>query len=306
MLVYKNTFKFRLPHQIICDESIIEETYTKKYNLLNNLNKILQPNIIHSSSGSKHETDEETFNPKQTLKLFVTQCSMQHIYATNNEQLIDFVKYNFERRRCNHDYKDPKSSEDCIFSITNITGNKNDNENAYDINNMVIGTNKHKYIVCTQDIQLRRKLRRVPGVPIIHFMNSNVLLLEPISDKTKEYSMNFENVKLKQGLNDAKYAGLKRPLENEDIEELVVKKVKKTNNPNPLSMKKKTHKTSEDENKPPPQEEKVEEPKDAKKKPRKRTRNKKTKQNNELITNDDDESLKLNIDAKAEIEAALV
>lgn len=305
MLVYKNTFKFRLPHQIICDESIIEETYTKKYNLLNNLNKILQPNIIHSSSGSKHETDEETFNPKQTLKLFVTQCSMQHIYATNNEQLIDFVKYNFERRRCNHDYKDPKSSEDCIFSITNITGNKTDNERTHDINNMVIGTNKHKYIVCTQDIHLRRKLRRVPGVPIIHFMNSNVLLLEPISDKTKEYSMIFETVKLKQGLNDAKYAGLKRPAEIEEIDEPVIKKAKKLNNPNPLSMKKKTHKPSDDENKPVSKEETVEESTAAKKKPRKRTRSKKPKQNDGLSTNDNEDGLKLNTNAEADIEDAL-
>ena len=293
MLVYKNTFKFRLPYQIICDEKIIEETYTKRYNLLNNLNKILQPSIIHSSSGSTHETDENNFNPKQTLKLFVTQCSMQHIYATENEQLIDFVKYNFERRRCNHDYKNPKSSQDCIFSITNITSNKTINENVTDINKLTIGSNKHKYIVCTQDIYLRRKLRRVPGVPIIHFMNSNVLLLEPISDKTKEYSHVFETMKLKQGLNDAKYAGLKRSLEDEvateETVQPVVKKVKKINNPNPLSMKKKSAKTPVHHNSEEVKENENEVKEKVSKK-RKRVRSKKSKENNEH-TNDDDKNI---------------
>lgn len=277
MLVYKNTFKFRLPYQIVCDEHIIEETYTKRYNLLNNLNKILQPNIIHASSGSKQETDEASLNPKKTLKLFVTQCSMQHIYETKNEELIEFVKYNFERRRCNHDYKDPKTSEDCIFSITNVTGKKDENEVIKNINNMVIGSNKHKYIVCTQDINLRRKLRRVPGVPIIHFMNSNVLLLEPISDTTKQYSINFETQKLTHGLNDSKNAGFKRAVEQISDTALPADAPapapkKKTNNPNPLSVKKKAPKVPVHEK----HEEAEPETAEPAKKKRKRVRSKKS------------------------------
>lgn len=281
MLVYKNTFKFRLPYQIICDEHIIEETYTKRYNLLNNLNKILQPNIIHASSGSKHESDDMSLNPKKTLKLFVTQCSMQHIYESKNEHLIDFVKYNFERRRCNHDYKNPKTSEDCIFSITNVTGKKDENEDAKDINNMVVGTNKHKYIICTQDINLRRKLRRVPGVPIIHFMNSNVLLLEPISDTTKRFSEEYEAQKLTKGLNDSKNAGLKRSLEqlieSSTANEIPapLKKKKSAHNPNPLSVKKKVPKA--------PVHHKIDDEKDEIKEPskkkRKRVRSKKKSEN---------------------------
>ncbi|CAI8494259.1 unnamed protein product [Hanseniaspora opuntiae] len=277
MLVYKNTFKFRLPYQIICDEHIIEETYTKRYNLLNNLNKILQPNIIHASSGSKHESDDTSSNPKKTLKLFVTQCSMQHIYESKNEDLIEFVKYNFERRRCNHDYKNPKTSEDCIFSITNVTGKKDENEGAKDINNMIIGNNKHKYIICTQDINLRRKLRRVPGVPIVHFMNSNVLLLEPISDTTKRFSENYEAQKLTKGLNDSKNAGFKRsaeqltesPATSETVAPLQKKKT--THNPNPLSVKKKVPKVPVHDN----NDESKEEVKEPSKKKRKRVRSKK-------------------------------
>jgi U3 small nucleolar RNA-associated protein 23 len=298
MLVYKNTFKFRLPYQIICDEHIIEETYTKRYNLLNNLNKILQPNIIHASNGSKQETDEASLNPKKTLKLFVTQCSMQHIYETKNEDLIEFVKYNFERRRCNHDYKDPKTSEDCIFSITNVTGKKDENEVIKNINNMVIGTNKHKYIICTQDINLRRKLRRVPGVPIVHFMNSNVLLLEPISDTSKQYSENFESQKLTHGLNDSKNAGFKRSVEQMNNSAaptetpLPVIKKKSTNNPNPLSVKKKVVKVPVHEKN---EETKSESAEPAKKK-RKRVRSKKNS-NAASEDKEDDKTLKADTSA---------
>ncbi|XBW34713.1 hypothetical protein QEN19_000280 [Hanseniaspora menglaensis] len=305
MLVYKNTFKFRLPYQIICDDQIINETFTKRYNLLNNLNKILQPSIIHSSSGSKNETDEASFNPRQTLKLFVTQCSMQHIYETKNEELIEFVKYNFERRRCNHDYKNPKSSEDCIFAITNITSKKDDNENITDINNMVIGTNKHKYIVCTQDINLRRKLRRVPGVPIVNFMNSNVLLLEPISDKTKEYSYKFEEMKLSQGLNDSKYAGVKRSLEEPEVfeasSEPVNKKANKSNNPNPLSMKKKIVKKPVHENADDNADVKAGESAITKTKKRKRVRSKKITEANS--TNEKTEESNSNLEKLMESES---
>ena len=45
------------------------------------------------------------------------------------------------------------------------------------------GTNKHRYVLATQSLELRQHLRAVPAVPIVH-MNRSVMILEPVSDAT--------------------------------------------------------------------------------------------------------------------------
>lgn len=43
--------------------------------------------------------------------------------------------------------------------------------------------NKHKYVVATQDVELRKKLRLVPGVPLVYISRS-IVLLETPSEKS--------------------------------------------------------------------------------------------------------------------------
>jgi U3 small nucleolar RNA-associated protein 23 len=48
-------------------------------------------------------------------------------------------------------------------------------------------TNKHRYVLCANSFALRAWVRaEVPGVPVVHANERSVLVLEPISEKTRE------------------------------------------------------------------------------------------------------------------------
>lgn len=209
LLVYSHTFKFREPYQALVDDEIVQAAYDSKFNLWKGLQNTLQADV----------------------KIMITQCCMQKLYATENQHLIDMAKQ-YERRRCNHPPKDPKEPIDCIQDVVNVDG-----------------TNKHRYVVASQNIELRRKLRRIPGVPIIH-INRAVMILEPLSDASIKISKKTEQEKLYKGLNDAKFAGIKKSedaTEDKDTKDKNDNKPKKrklgVKQPNPLSMKKKKAKT---------------------------------------------------------------
>lgn len=208
LLVYNHTFKFRQPYQVIVDDQIVTETDGSKYDLYKGLERTLQAEV----------------------KVMITQCCMQALYASGNQHAIESAK-RYERRRCNHPPKDPKTPMECIESIVNING-----------------VNKHRYIVACQDIDIRRKLRRVPGVPLVH-LNRSVMVMEPLSDASAKISARMEQEKLYKGLNDPKYAGVvnQEGIKKEGNGE--EKKQKKRKNgpksPNPLSMKKKKPKIEE-------------------------------------------------------------
>ncbi|KAK8440284.1 Small subunit processome component [Candidozyma auris] len=163
-------------------------------------------------------------------KPMITQCCMQSLYLTKDESAIALAK-SFERRRCNH-FGNPKPSKECIESIVNIDGE-----------------NKHRYVVATQDVELRRKLRGVPGVPLV-FMNRSVMVMEPASNATMRAAALSENAKLTGGLNDTKIGYVKKDEEGKDESEQPQKKKRKgPKEPNPLSVKKK--KTGPNDNKGP-------------------------------------------------------
>lgn len=87
-------------------------------------------------------------------KPMITQCCIQALYDTKNQPAIDIAK-SFERRKCNH--REAIDPSQCIESIVNIKGQ-----------------NKHRYIVASQDLQLRKKLQENPW--------STIDLYESISD----------------------------------------------------------------------------------------------------------------------------
>lgn len=58
------------------------------------------------------------------------------------------------------------SSEDCIKEI-------------------IDSLNPHNYCVASQNMALRKLLRHVPGVPLL-YVKSGAIVLEPLSDVTKE------------------------------------------------------------------------------------------------------------------------
>lgn len=203
MNVYLHTFKFREPFQTIVDDEIILNCEKASFDIAKGLNRTIQG---------------ET-------KPMITQCSIEALYKTNNQDAISIAKL-FERRRCNHPPANPIPSSECIKSIVDINGE-----------------NKHRYLVATQDKLLRNKLSRVPGVPLI-YMNRSVMVMEPMSEATTTYSNSVERKKLTGGLNDLKVGKVDKQEKpktevTEGTEGATTKKRKGPKEPNPLSMKKK-------------------------------------------------------------------
>jgi len=88
----------------------------------------------------------------------ISQCCMRQLYAKDKEpgmaKVIEAAK-TFERRRCGHkpeDFPEPLSSAECIKSCVD------DKEKR---------ENRHRYIVACQDVDLRRELREIRGVPLV-------------------------------------------------------------------------------------------------------------------------------------------
>ncbi|EGW34427.1 uncharacterized protein SPAPADRAFT_135247 [Spathaspora passalidarum NRRL Y-27907] len=152
------------------------------------------------------------------IKPMITQCCMQALYDTKNQTAIDLAK-TFERRRCNH--RDAIDPAECIESVVDIDG-----------------VNKHRYVVACQNLALRKKLRKIPGVPLI-FMNRSVMVMEPLSDVSAKYSREFEEKKLTAGLNSIESRRKAEEEKGASEEESAKKKRKGPKEPNPLSIKKK-------------------------------------------------------------------
>lgn len=206
MLVYNHTFKFREPYQVLVDSQLVIDCHGSNYDLVKGLKRTLQAEV----------------------KVMITQCCMQALYGTNDQDAIEMAK-GFERRRCNHPPKEPKTPIECIESVVNIKGQ-----------------NKHRYVVASQDIDIRRSLRRTPGVPLIH-MTRSVMVMEPLSDASAKISRNVEKEKLYKGLNDPNLAGIKPVDKDSPSASQTKKRTRGPKQPNPLSMKKKKTQMSNDE-----------------------------------------------------------
>ncbi|KAK6419189.1 hypothetical protein LTR95_017096, partial [Oleoguttula sp. CCFEE 5521] len=174
------------------------------------------------------------------IKPMITQCCIRHLYdievaegdaegKASKEGVIAVAK-SAERRRCGHHELDcPLSELDCILSILDPKSS---------------GTNRHKYIVCTQDRAFRSRLRAIPGVPLV-YINRSVMILEPMAEASETCREKEERGKMRAGLIGGR--GVKRQREEDELdgaegekEERVVKRGRKKGPkaPNPLSVKK--------------------------------------------------------------------
>lgn len=114
----------------------------------------------------------------------ITQCSIRHLYATKGQDIITLAK-SFERRRCgHHELETPLSTLDCLKDVVDAKDNK---------------TNKHRYIIASQDGAVRAFLRRIPGVPLI-YIHRSVMILEPMTAATEDVRNKEERAKFRDGL----------------------------------------------------------------------------------------------------------
>jgi U3 small nucleolar RNA-associated protein 23 len=170
----------------------------------------------------------------------ITTCDMRHLYLAKpkNETLILQAK-EYERRRCNHqDLEEPLSTLECLSSVV-------DPKDSH--------TNKHRYVVATNDSKVRAHMRLIAGVPLI-YISKSVVLMEPMANASEQQREREEKSKFKLGLKGQRNAdaGQKRKRSNEEgkeghsIEDGArgdARPSKKTRQkgpkePNPLSVKK--------------------------------------------------------------------
>ncbi|KAF2099525.1 hypothetical protein NA57DRAFT_55488 [Rhizodiscina lignyota] len=221
---YSLTFNFREPYQVLLDAEIIQDAAHFKMDLIAGLKRTLQGEV----------------------KPMITQCSMRHLYSATpkDESLIAQAK-TYERRRCNHHtLETPLNTIECLSSVVDPKDSR---------------TNKHRYIIASQNAELRAKMRRIPGVPLI-YINRSVMIMEPMASATEGVREQEEKGKFRAGIKGARggQALGKRPRDTAgaapgesapgDVEEQPtvpergepVKKKRKqgAREPNPLSVKK--------------------------------------------------------------------
>ncbi|OJD28609.1 rrna-processing protein utp23 [Diplodia corticola] len=216
---YALTFGFREPYQVLVDSEIVLDSTRMKMDLASYLERTLQGKV----------------------KPMITQCSMRHLYASKDQVAIGHAQA-FERRRCNHHTLDePLSTLDCVKSVLDPKDSK---------------TNKHRYVVASQEQPLRSYLRKIPGVPLI-YINRSVMIMEPMAGATEDVRDRTETEKFRAGLKTRPTAATAAPPkrkrgededgsdEDTDMEDAPAqpepkKKKKRTGPkaPNPLSAKK--------------------------------------------------------------------
>ena len=183
---------------------------------------------------------------------------MRHLYAAEPKEnaLIDQAK-KYERRRCNHHtLEEPLSTFECLLEVVDPRSNH---------------TNKHRYVVASQDPRVRAKMRQIPGIPLV-YIHRSVMILEPIASVTEDLREALEMGKLRAGLKGRREidGSHKRKRDNGDREgdipqdlgsdsvqghakpmletQSVFKKPRRgEKSPNPLSIKKPKKRTSQAE-----------------------------------------------------------
>lgn len=222
MQQYGLSFGFREPYQVLVDADMLRDADRFKMDLVGGLERILHGKI----------------------KPMITQCSMRHLYKAASEPgvsfLIDKAKL-FERRRCGHlpeEYPEPLSTKECICSVVDPKDSK---------------TNKHRYVVASQQQDVRKIMRAIKGVPLV-YINRSVMIMEPMAGATVETREREERGKFRAGIKSGRASGsqgMKRKRNGEDDgdlagsgsadEERQVKKkkaVRGPKGPNPLAIKK--------------------------------------------------------------------
>ncbi|KAI8806568.1 Fcf1-domain-containing protein [Cladochytrium replicatum] len=109
-----------------------------------------------------------------TAKPMTTQCVIEELRSLGEDMSGAVIAgKRLERRRCVHEKTVPAA--ECL--------------------KLIIGEeNQFNYCVATQDIELRRHFRKVPGVPLV-YINKSVFILEPVSTATERKIADLEKQK---------------------------------------------------------------------------------------------------------------
>lgn len=118
-------------------------------------------------------------------------------------------------------------------------------------------TNKHRYVLCTASQKFLASMSRVPGLPIVHYNSTGVLVLSPPSQATVRAKLAQEEEKRKAGaelldgvVDGDNVKGAPAAAAASTAEAATTRSRKQgPKAPNPLSMKKKKRKVEVEEEK---------------------------------------------------------
>ena len=172
---------------------------------------------------------------------------MRHLYLLKDvpqpmKEALILIAKSMERRRCNHHVLDePLSTLECFNSVI-------DPKKSH--------TNRNRYVVASQDEDVRRYCRGIKGVPLV-FVKRSVMVMEPMAADSVNAREGMEREKFRSGLKTRGAGLLGKRKRGEDDDDAVAgesreeksraegdekggkkKKVKGPKGPNPLSVKK--------------------------------------------------------------------
>ena len=123
------------------------------------------------------------------------------------------------------------------------------------ISDLIGPDNSKKYMVCSQDIELRRVVRELMNVPIFYFGPDQRITMEDVNKRNKEVLKEQTKDKLKPQEYEYKHIKAQKEEEDKESKERLQREMlkvageqglklpgKKARAPNPLSMKKKQRK----------------------------------------------------------------
>ena len=176
---YKAVYDINDPYDILLDGNFIYTALKKKVDIRARLLKLLQiPNNIELYILSSALRELESIGDKAiSSKEFVNKFCI----------IIDDIHINGDT-----------PAAKTINMLNGIRKEKNYNRSS---------SNNNKYMVATQDKDLRNILGEIPGIPII-YLNKVTLLLEPPSKSSKEYNQATEI--MKSALNDEEHSLINR------------------------------------------------------------------------------------------------
>jgi U3 small nucleolar RNA-associated protein 23 len=197
---YSQSFAFREPFQVIVDAEFIKEAVSRNQNIFQEIEAVLDG---------------------KPLKCMTTECiktRLRELDRTNkNSQLLSQARKFEVLRLCKHT---PSISPcDCIVDL-------------------IKGKDACKFFVASNDIELKEKLRAIPGIPIIYSQKGIVFLENPTPlSQSKAKALEIQ----KNGISLEEKQLLKKLIPIPPKRTGYTKKItkRKSSAPNPLSCKKK-------------------------------------------------------------------
>lgn len=208
MALYVGTFGFRTPYQVLLSDAfLLEAAKQKDIDTLGLVTRLLGADT----------------------KYMITQCCVEALYKLGKEYqgVVDVAK-RAERRKCNH--REALAPTDCIKDVVGESRSARGRavgpcpcpsvpsiprglsapppffpqaitSLALDLRaDFAPGeSNKHRYVLCLSSAKFQAQMAAVPGLPIVHFNATGVLVLSPPSQATVRAKLAQEDERRRAG-----------------------------------------------------------------------------------------------------------